>query len=174
MDISSQIRHSMSPALDWLNKLETRERQTVLAGAVFLIISMFYLIIWDPIFSARDEQLQLLESQQQTLQWMMDTGAEIQSLQSSGNTTSSRFKNQSISSLAERSAQSMGVKQQITKLETVKNGVKVELEAADFDRLILWLNDMEQKYGIQASSIQIEKQDKPGAVEARVTLERNL
>lgn len=174
MNIPPQIENYITQARDWLNKLETRERQIVIAGAIFLLISMFYLIIWDPIFSARDEQTQLLETQQQTLQWMVETGAEIQALQSGGRTSVSRFKNQSISSLAERSAQSMGVKQQITKLETVKNGVKVELEAADFDRLILWLSDMEQKYGIQASNIQIEKQDKPGAVEARVTLERNL
>lgn len=174
MDISSQINNYIAPARDWLNKLESRERQMVIAGVIFLLISMFYLIIWDPIFSARDEQAQLLESQQQTLEWMMNTAAEIQALQAGGRTASSRFNNQSISSLAERSAQSMGVKQQISKLETVKNGVKVELEAADFDRLILWLSDMKQKYGIQASNIQIEKQDKPGAVEARVTLERNL
>jgi len=174
MDISSQFENTIAPIRDWLNKLESRERQIVIAGAIALLIIMFYLIIWDPIFSARDEQAQLLETQQQTLDWMIETGHEIQILQSGGRTSSNRFNNQSISSLAERSAQSMGVKQQITKLETAKNGVKVELEGADFDRLILWLSDMEQKYSIQASKIQIEKQEKPGAVEARVTLERNL
>lgn len=174
MDISSQLENTIAPLRDWLNKLESRERQIVIGGAIFLIITMFYLIIWDPIFSARDQQVQLLQTQQQTLDWMIETGNEIQALQSGGASSVNRFKNQSISSLAERSAQSMGVKQQITKLETAKNGVKVELEGADFDRLILWLSDMEQKYAIQASNIQIEKQDKPGAVEARVTLERNL
>lgn len=173
MDIRSQIENHLAPARDWLNKLEVRERYTVISGAVFVAISIFFLLIWDPIYSARDEQTQLLETQQQTLEWMTATGAEIQALQSGGRTSVSRLNNMSISSLAERSAQSMGVKQQITKLETVKNGAKVELEAANFDRLILWLNDMEQKYGIQASNIQIEKQDKPGTVEARVTLERN-
>ncbi|MFW2373978.1 MAG: type II secretion system protein GspM [Gammaproteobacteria bacterium] len=174
MDIRSQLENTIAPLRDWLNKLESRERQIVIAGTISLLIIMFYLIIWDPIFSARNQQAQLLETQHQTLDWMIETGNEIQSLQSGGQTSSHRFNNQSISSLAERSAQSMGVKQQITKLETAKNGVKVELEGADFDRLILWLSDMEQKYAIQASSIQIEKQDKPGAVEARVTLERNL
>lgn len=174
MDIASQLENYIAPVRDWLNKLETRERQMVIGAGIFVLISLLYLIIWDPIFSAYDKQSQLLESQQQTLGWMIETGTEIQSLQSGGRISANRFNNQSISSLAERSAQSMGVKQQITKLETAKNGVKVELEAADFDRLILWISDMEQKYGIQASSIQIEKQDKPGAVEARVTLERNL
>ena len=174
MDIRSYIDPYWSQFRDWLNKLETRERYSVIAGGIFLIFTLFYLAIWDPIFSARDEQQQLLHSQQQTLEWMIETAAEIRTLQAGTGSTASRFKNQSISSLAERSAQSMGIKDQITKLETAKNGVKVELESADFDRVILWLSDMEQKYAIQASNVQMEKLDKPGTVEARVTLERKL
>ena len=103
---------------------------------------------------------------------MKDTSREIQSLQSSGAQSLSRFKNQSISSLVERSSQSLGIKQYIKKLDSNKKGVKVQLEQANFDRLILWLYDLESKYGIQSSSIKIEPQKEPGAVNAQIMLER--
>ena len=104
---------------------------------------------------------------------MKDAVAEYKTLQSSGTQMSTRFRNQSISSLAEQSAQSTGVKQNIKKLDSNSKGVKVELEQVSFDRLIIWLSDLSQKYNIQASSLHIEKIAEPGTVNARISLERD-
>ena len=84
-----------------------------------------------------------------------------------------RCKNQSISSLAERSAQSTGVKQFIKKLDSNNKGVKVELDQVSFDQLVIWLSDMSQKYSIQTTSLHIEKLAEPGTVNARISLERD-
>jgi general secretion pathway protein M len=167
------VANTIEPLKNKFDALEYRERIIVIAGLVFLVISLFYLAVWDPIISARDAERQHYSSQQQTLSWMQEAVREIQSLKSTGASTVSRFKNQSVSALAERSAQSTGIKPYIIKQESDKQGVKIQLEQADFDRLIMWLNDMEQKYAIQAGSVHIEKQAASGAVNARVTLERN-
>lgn len=169
MDIASTIE----PLKNKFDALEYRERMIVIGGLVFLAISLFYLAVWDPIISARDTEREHYDSQQQTLEWMQQAVREIQSLKSTGASTASRFKNQSVSSLAELSAQSTGIKPYIIKQESDKKGVKIQLEQADFDRLIMWLNDMEQKYAIQAGTVHIEKQAANGAVNVRVTLERN-
>ncbi len=162
----------IEPLQHRLDALEKRERNIVIAGFIFLVFSLFFLIIWDPIFSELDNQQQSHQSQQQLLGWMKEKSQEIRSLQSSGAQSSSRFKNQSISSLVERSSQSMGIKQYIKKLASNKKGVKVQLEQADFDRIILWLHDLESKYGIQSNSIKIEPQKAPGTVNAQIMLER--
>jgi len=155
-----------------LDALEKRERYIVITGFIFLIFSLFFLIVWEPIFSELDNQQQSYQAQHQLLGRMKDITQEIQSLQSSGAQSSSRFNKQSISSLVELSSQSMGVKQYIKKLDSNKKGVKVQLEQANFDRVILWLHNLESKYGIQSSSIKIEPQDAPGTVDVQITLER--
>jgi general secretion pathway protein M len=168
MNMSSQLE----PLQRWFDKLEKRERQTVVGGAIILAITIFYLAAWDPIFGTLETERQRNQSQRQLLTFMQDASNEISRLRSSGGSTASRFKNQSILSLVELSATSAGIKQFIKKQESDRSGVKVQLEKADFDRLVAWINDMQQKYAIQASKIHIEAEKEPGAVNARVTLER--
>ena len=161
------------PIQQRLDALEKRERYLVLAGAVFIIIISFYALIWEPIFTERDNQQQTYQDQSQLLAWMQQTNQQIKQLQSSGAQSTERFDNQSISSLIERSSLSMGIKPFIKKQTSDKNGVKLDLEQANFDRVILWLDDLQNKYGIQTSSIKFDRQDKPGTVNVRVTLERD-
>ncbi len=170
IDLSAQL----APLQQWLDKLEKRERQLVIGGGIALLLMLLYGLLWEPIFSAQETQKTRYQSQQQLLVWMQENAAKINALQAgAGGSNASRFKNQSVSSLTERSALSMGVKKQISKLESTKKGVKVNFKQVDFDRLVFWLNDLQQKYNIQASSIKIEPQQAPGAVDARISLQRN-
>ena len=162
----------VAPIQQLLDAMEKRERQLVITASIIVVVTLLYALIWEPVFSERDEQRQRYQSQHQLLLWMKEKTSEIKSLQSSGAQSTARFNNQSVSSLVERSAQSMGVKVFIKKQTSDKKGVKIELEQADFDRIILWLHDMQQKYGIQTSNIKIERQEKSGAVNVHVTLER--
>ncbi|MDH5472240.1 MAG: type II secretion system protein M [Gammaproteobacteria bacterium] len=167
------IQRYFDPLRHWLNSLNTRERNSIIAAAVFLVISLFYLAIWEPVFNNLHIEQQKFESERQLYYWMKDAAAELQTLQSTGTRLTNRFKNQSISSLAELSAQSTGIKQNIKKLDSDSKGVKVELDQVSFDQLILWLSDMSQKYSIQVTSLHIEKQKDPGTVNARISLERD-
>ncbi|TNF36927.1 MAG: type II secretion system protein M [Gammaproteobacteria bacterium] len=166
------LRAQFAPLERWLETLQARERNLVYAGAIFLIISILYLAVWDPVFSALDAAKQENQSQRELLSWMKSASIEARALQSSGASLADRFKNQSLSSLAERSALSSGTKAFIRKLESDKEGVKVQLEQADFDRVIFWLHDMQSKYDIFASSILVEPHKETGAVNVRLTLER--
>jgi len=162
----------LSPAQQWLDTLESREKRIVIGGGIALVIILFYLLIWDPVVSRHDEQQLLNNSQRQLHSWIKNAGAEISSLQSAGSSSATRFKNQSISSLADRSARTTGVKGFISKIEQNKNDVKVILKDADFDLIINWLTDLENKYGITSSQIKIERSKEDGAVNANITLER--
>jgi general secretion pathway protein M len=168
MNLPSQLE----PLQRWFDKLEKRERHTVVGGAIVLVFCVFYLAIWDPIFSRLETEQQTNRVQRELLTFMRDTANEISLLKASGGNTASRYRNQSISSLVEISATKSGVKQFIKKQESDRKGVKVQLEQADFNRIIAWLNDMQRKYAIQAKKIQMEAQPEAGTVNAKVTLER--
>ena len=166
------IQTQLEPLRNWYDKLEKREQIIVSAGAIILGVMLIYLLAWDPVISTLDEEKQKYESNSQLYFWMQDAASEYRSLKSSGAQTNNRFKNQSISSLAERSAQSAGIKQFISKLDSDSKGVKAELNQVSFDSLVIWLSDLSNKYNIQTSGLHIEKLKEPGTVKARITLER--
>ena len=168
-DLSSQLM----PLKQRFERLQKRERQLVMAGTLVVLFIIFYSLIWEPVFVERDTLRQRVQDQSQLLNWMKDKTQDIKNLQAAGGQSSARFDSQPTSSLIERSALSMGTKAYIKKQTSDKKGIKINLEMANFDRVILWLDDMASKYGIHASNIKIEKLDNPGSVNVRVTLERN-
>jgi len=166
------LNNLIAPAKLWLNSLEQRERRIVIGGTISLAIMLFYLIIWDPITSRYQQQQLQHDSQRQLYSWMKNASSEIQTLGSAGGSNIAKSRNQSIASLTERSAITSGVKPFIEKIDQSKKGVKVNLKSANFDRIIIWLTDLENKYGIFASKVKIEKAKVEGAVDAQITLER--
>jgi len=168
----SALNNLLAPAQQWLDTLESREKRIVIGGGIALLLILFYLLVWDPIVSRHEEQQLKHESQLQLYSWMKNAGEQINSLKSAGGGSAARFKNQSISSLADRSARVTGVKSFISKIDQSKSGVKVTLKNADFDLIINWLTDLENKYGIISSQIKIERSKEDGAVNANITLER--
>jgi len=169
----STLDNLLSPLQQWLNTLEQRERRIVISGGIALLFILFYLIIWEPITANYEQQQQTNQSQRQFYSWIKSSASEISALNSSGGGTAAKFRNQSISSLAERSAVATGVKSFIDKIDQSKTGVKVNLNSADFDRIVAWLTDLETKYGITATKVKIEKSKVTGAVDANITLERS-
>lgn len=169
----SALDNILSPAYQWLDTLEGREKRIVISGGLALVVILLYLLIWDPIVSRHEEQQLKYESQRQLYSWMKNASTEIQHLKSAGGGSVAHSKNQSISSLTDRSARTTGVKAFINKIEQSKNGVKVTLKDASFDLIINWLTDLENKYGIISRQIKIERSKEDGAVNANITLERS-
>ena len=156
----------------WLESLQPRERHIVVSGSITLAVILFYLLLWDPVFTKLNDARQNADTQRQLLIWMKTSAQEIQNLQSSGNRLAPNLANQSVSSLVTLSAQSNGVQDFVTKLDSTNEGVEVQLTNADFDRILTWLNDLQTRYTIQARKIVIEPQVDPGTVNARITLEK--
>jgi general secretion pathway protein M len=50
--------------------------------------------------------------------------------------------------------------------------VRVWLEAVSFDSLLRWIGELETRYGIQVQTADIERAERPGLVDARLTLVR--
>lgn len=166
------LANLFQPVSQWFNALQKRERNIVIGGSISFFVMMFYLIIWEPITSNYEQQQLSNQSQRQLYSWMKQAANEIQAINASGGSFASRFRNQSISSLADRSASTTGIKPYINKIDQSKDGVKVNLKQASFDMLVNWLTDLENKYGITTTRIKIEKSITPGAVNADITLER--
>lgn len=168
------LQDLLQPAQQWLTSLQPRERFTVIVGGIALLFILLYLLVWAPITEYHEEQQLRLQSQQQLYSWMKNAAQEVSQLSGSSAGSAARNQNQSISALADRSARTTGIKAFITKIEQSQNDVKVTLSEADFDRIIHWLADLQDKYAISSTSIKIERTKTAGAVNAHITLERTL
>lgn len=168
------LQRLLQPTQQWLNSLQARERLSVIAGGIALVFILLYLLVWAPITEYHEEQQLRLQSQQQLYSWMKNAAQEVSQLSGSSAGSAARYQNQSISTLADRSARTTGVKAFITKIEQNQNDVSVTLGEADFDRIIHWLADLQDKYAISSTSVKIERTKIPGAVNAHITLERTL
>lgn len=157
----------------WYTSLQPREKIMVVATSIVMTITLFYLIVWEPIYNGLEQQQQQYESQQSAFIWMQTAAAEAKALKKSGARPISST-SQPVSLLVEQSAASAGLKKHMGKLESSgKQGARIKLDDASFNQILIWLNTLQEKHGITVTSANIDLADKPGTVNARLSLNRS-
>ena len=155
----------------WYSNLSLRDRNLLIATATLLLITLFYLIVWEPLHQGRDQQQQQLKSQQDIYAWMKSASNEVKTLTRSG--TRKIPSKQPIALILESSAKISGIKQHINKIESSgKNGARVKIDEASFDQLVIWLNTLEQQHSVIITTASLERADKAGMVSARLSFEK--
>jgi general secretion pathway protein M len=156
----------------WFNALPSKEQWMVSGTGSLIIVTLFYLIIWEPIHVGLSTEQQKQQSQNDILVWMQSAAVEVVALRSSGGTTI-RDKNKPATLVIEQTIKNAGLKSSVKKIESSgKNGARVTLNEASFNQIIVWLNTLAKYNGIQVVSANIERADKPGKANVRLTLER--
>lgn len=162
MKIMDSIRH-------YLDGLEARERLMVLIGAGAVALTILYLGIIEPMMLYRDNLAQRVENQRRTVSWMRGA-AESYGLQtgSQRETVVPGSLLATVDAAAKRSELGRSL-QRIT--QDAGNSVRVRLESASFDSLLLWLEGLEARYGIRPADVSVERSEGAGKVDATLTLE---
>jgi len=155
---------------DWFMGLEMRERKLVAGGAAVLVLLMFYLMVWDPAAVAYDDMKKNVAAQQETLAWMKQASRKVKALRGSTRGGAQGLGGRSLLAVVDQSARSAGLGSAIKRVEPDgSKGVKIWLEGAAFDPMVLWLGKLSRTYRIDTSVITIEPQGS-GRVNARLTL----
>jgi general secretion pathway protein M len=158
----------------WYRGLQQRERQLVLAASAVIVITLLYLTIWEPIHKGVEVQTQKYQTQTDILDWMQTAAIEVMTLKTSGAARRTSNSSQPVSLLVEKSAATAGLKPYLRKLESTSDkGARVTINDASFDQILLWLSTLQTQYGISVSSANIDRADKAGAIDARMTLDRD-
>jgi len=158
----------MSGFQQWWQTLVSREKMVVAALAIIVILLAFQMMILKPLYQGRDNAQNSVDKQAELLQWMQQRGALAKQLKRSAS-PSSQANGQSISQRINSSAKR--AKLEINRFQTVgDNSVQVWLDNAEFSKLLLWLETMQKRQGIQIESIAIGETSKSGLVSVRATL----
>lgn len=155
---------------DWFFGLEPRERLLVGGGAVLLVLLLLYLLIWEPIAGKYTALQESVDSRKQDLAWMQQAAAQINALKRSDSRAATGLGGRSLLAVVDQSVRVGGLGGAIKRIEPDgSKGVKVWLEGAAFDPMILWLGKLSKSYAIEPSIITLEPIG-AGRVNARLTL----
>ena len=162
----------MQKLKDWFYSLQPRERTLVLCGGAALVLFAIYFFALAPFYSAVNSRAERVAKKQGDLAWMRSVGGEILALGASA-TPANVPTNESLVVLIDRSARECGLGSSLTgQTPNGENGIRVRLEQAEFDKLVVCLGGLQQSHGVTIESANIDRTAKPGFVNASLVLTR--
>ena len=159
---------------DMIANLDPRERNALIVGSIMLGVLLVYAVLWRP-FSNKVEKLEYSVQEQRTLQqWINTASAEAQRLRATQNTNSERQNTagQSLLSVVDQAAKKDRLGSALKRIEP-EGGTKVRvwIEQAPFDDVVLWMGNLKNVYGVQVTNASIDRQGTSALVNARLTVE---
>jgi len=148
----------------------TRERILLIVGAIFMVISLFYVMIWEPLSTAVKHYRQDVISNKMLLQQIKQAGPEIATLRSQ--MKQSQIKNQAeLISVIEKAVKKSRVQGAISEIGLgPENSARLRFDDVGFDELMAWLIDLQQTQGIVVNTFNVEKLSVVGHVRAQLTV----
>lgn len=164
MTAVEQLRHRYEA-------LEPRERRFLLWGAVALAVILLFLGVVRPLQQYRDNTEARVNAHRELVAWMRGAVAV---LRERGPAQVPVAGGGSLLALADTSARAAGLAQSLQRIQQDgENAVRVRLEEASFDSLVLWLDSLEKRSGVTASELMVDRAEAAGRVNATLTLRRN-
>lgn len=155
----------------WFNNLTFRERQMVLAAVAVIVVFIIYQL-WSSFSSHVDELRARVDNQQNIQSWMQQAATEVQQLRGVGATDSRPKGKQLLLGLIDRSARQNKLESNLQKVQPEgEQGVRIWLEKASFDNMVIWLDNLQHQHGLVITDISLDSQDATGTVNARVLVE---
>ncbi len=156
----------------WWQSKSQQEHLALIFGAGAVLILLIYLVIWLPFTRDLDKQALHVESQTATLRWMQDNVGLVQRMRASQGGSRQAF-NEALLTLVDRTAKGIRLRDQIERIKPQGDKtVQLWIEQAPFDTLIRWLGQLTEQHGLEIESLNIDRQDAPGLVNARVVVQR--
>jgi general secretion pathway protein M len=149
----------------WYANLQERERRVVLIGSVALAALILVGGILLPIESAVSSAEKRAATRREDLAWMHVNAPEL----ASGSATLANDTGEAPVVVVDRVGREAGLGAALRGTQPSGTGVRVQLEAAPFDTLVVWIATLEQRYGLSIESITVDRAARPGVVNANIT-----
>lgn len=162
----------MQKLKDRFNALQPRERIIVIGGAILVLVTALYVLGLAPLYTAVGEQAKRVEQKEGDLAWMRSVAGEVAMLSASAPSQPGPS-NESLVVLIDRAARECGLGASLTgQTPNGENGIRVRLESAEFDKIMLCLGTLQQVHAVDVESATIDRTGKPGLVNANLVLTR--
>lgn len=158
----------------WFLALKPRERVMVGGGAVLAALVLLYMLALAPFYSAVGARAERVAQKEGDLAWMRSVAGEMMALSANAPTTAAPGA-ESLVVLIDRVARECGLSSALTgQTPTGDQGIRVRLESAEFDKLMVCLGNLQQVHAVSIESATIDRTAKPGLVNASLVLQRAI
>lgn len=148
-------------AVAWFRLRTQRERVLLTGTAAMLFFAGLFIGVWQPLYAMRVAALADI-SRYETLT------ARLRAVEPGA--VDSTTRQAAPATVITTGAREFGLT--IRRLEPEGNRIRVALEEAGFEDVIVWLDTLESQHSLRVVSLEMERRPAPGVVSARVMLEK--
>ena len=152
--------------------LSVRDRRVLGGGGLVVALLLAWAFIWHPLALSREQLRARTGADRASLAWMRSAQTQLPSLGAGATHTAVNREGKSLLALADATARGAGLAAALKRVEpTGARSVRVSFEAANFDLLVGWIEELGRDYAVEASDLSADRAEATGLVNARVTLE---
>jgi general secretion pathway protein M len=149
--------------LDWYQSLAEKERRTVLYGGVAAVLLLLVGGLWKLDAAAGTAERRVL-AKRADLAWMQAVAPRLQAMPAVD-------PNESLPLLVDRTTRGTGLAGTVASTNPAgAGGLRVRLEEAPFDAVVIWLGRLQQERGVIVQLATFDKGASEGLVNATVEL----
>jgi general secretion pathway protein M len=153
-------------ALQYLQRLQPRERRIVLGGAIAALLLIILATVL-PLQRSVAAVEQRVERKRDDLQWLRSMAPQLAGLQGSAPPPL----RESLVVLVDRTARESGLSKSLVGSQpSGDGGLNVRLDQTPFDTLVAWLSQLRERYGVRVESATIDAGKGSGTVTASLVL----
>ncbi len=169
--IVNMLSQHYKQSVEMFNQLPLRMRQAVIFTGVVLTVLVIVYGLLLPAHHFADESARQYRKSHSLLAWMQANESKARALTEAEPAREKVMKESLLSTVAD-TAQSQEIN--FDRFESREgNELRVWLEKIPFNKLILWLDSLQQLHGIRTKQITVSRQELPGLVNAVIVLTLN-
>jgi general secretion pathway protein M len=155
---------------EWWQNLALREKQILVLGGAAVLLFVLYEIIWSPFTNKIDNMRTRVQDNQKLLTWMQNADKTMQTLTKSSTTQSQQLTGSLLGTMQTEINKS-SLARHVTQLRQAENdSVQINLQKVDFDKLIGFITELSNRYGLIVSQITVMPTAIPGEVMADIVI----
>jgi general secretion pathway protein M len=155
---------------EWFEGLDQREQRILMIGAAALVVLMLYSFVWEPFGNKVEMLREGNKLVKQDLQWMKQAGEIMKKQKGSSSTVAKKPTKGTLLGIVDRTVKANGLGSALKRVQPDKGKVRISLEQASFDKMVVWLEKLNKQYYIGIENVMIEKQEASGMVNVRLVL----
>ncbi|ANS84115.1 Type II secretion system protein M [Vibrio scophthalmi] len=146
----------------WWLRITPREQRLVMVGGVALIIGILFWGIYQPMVQRAELAQNQLRTEKQLLSWVQNKADDIVALRGNGARALSPLPfNQAVSSSARR------FNIELVRVQPRGEEMQVWVQPLPFNKLVSWLEYLQQNHGVEAQFLDIDKNERVGVVDVK-------
>ena len=152
--------------------LKNSERNLIIYGSVFVVISISYFYVWQPYNLLINNYRQQILYTQEDIGWLKQVSVQIKQIKSGSSAKTGSFSGSFINTI-DKSIKQNRLHKFVSTLE--KSGgdkVVVQFNKVSFNTLIKWASYIKTRYGVVTKNIDLKRDDNMDLINARIILKK--